>query len=74
MRAVCVSVCVCLGGFDRSEVVLETVVTAPNLLNQLPSVLTDTASFSKRNSHQPLSPLLACFLSVSLPVDSLFVF
>lgn len=40
--------CVCLsvfGGVDQSEVVLETVVTAPNLLNQLPSVLTDAASF-----------------------------
>lgn len=50
--------CVCLsvfGGVDQSEVVLETVVTAPNLLNQLPSVLTDAASFlPKRNCHEPL--------------------
>lgn len=49
--------CVCLllfGGVDQSEEVWETVVTAPNLLYQLPSVLTDTVSFSKRNCHQPL--------------------
>jgi len=50
----CVCVCLCLGGVDQSEVVLATVVTAPNLLYQLPSVLTETVSSSKRNCHPPL--------------------
>lgn len=64
------------GGVDQSEVVLETVVTAPNLLNQLPSVLTDTAFFSpqKELSSASLSPPSACFLSLSLPAACLFVF
>lgn len=51
-QCVCLSVA-CMMGVDQSEVVLET-VTAPNLLYQLPSVLTDTVSFSTRNCHQPL--------------------
>lgn len=65
--------CVCFSVFrelDQSEVVFETVVRAPNLLNQLPSVLTDTVSFLELSSTS-LSPLLACFLSVSLPADYL---
>lgn len=33
------------GQLDQSEVVFETAVRAPNLLNQLPSALTDAASF-----------------------------
>lgn len=58
-------VCVfaCVWGEDQSEVVWETVVTAPNLLYQPPSVLTDRVSFSKRNCHQP-------FYCSSQPVSS----
>lgn len=58
----CVFVCVFGGVVDQSEVVLETVVTAPNLLYQLPSVLTDTASFFQK-----------CFLSEVLPLGRLHV-
>lgn len=42
VSGVCVFV---FGELDQSEVVFETVVRAPNLLNQLPSALTDAASF-----------------------------
>lgn len=40
------------GELTPSEVVFETVARAPNLLNQLPSVFTDTVSFWI--CHQPL--------------------
>lgn len=55
--------CLCWRGrFDQSEV-LETEVSAPNLLYQLPSVLTVTVSFPQKN--------LSCGLSIaSLPVSS----
>lgn len=59
---VCVFVCVLWRGVDQSEEALETVVTAPNPLYQLPSVLTDTASFFQK-----------CFLSEVLPLGRLYV-
>lgn len=59
---VCVFVCVFWRGVDQSEEALETVVTAPNPLYQLPSVLTDTASFFQK-----------CFLSEVLPLGRLYV-
>lgn len=77
--------CVCLsvfGGVDQAEVVLETVVTAPNLLNQLPSVLTDAASFLPKGIVMNLSiaslglfPLRlgACRLSLSVCCVVFFV-
>lgn len=62
VRVVCVCLSVFFGGVDQSEVALETVVTAPNPLYQLPSVLTDTASFFQK-----------CFLSEVLPLGRLYV-
>lgn len=62
------------GGVDQSKVVFETVVTAPNPLYQLPSVLTDTASFFPKgivinltiaSLRFPLC-LAPCWLSLSL--------
>lgn len=66
--------CVCLSVFgvlDQSEVLFETVVRATNLLNQLPSALTDTVSFWDR--HQSLYRL-SLPVSFSPPADCIFVF
>lgn len=65
--------CVCLSVFgapDQSEVLFETVVRATNLLNQLPSALTDTVSFW--GPHQSLYRL-SWPVSFSPPADCIFV-
>lgn len=58
---------------DQSEVLFETVVRATNLLNQLPSALTDTVSFWDHHQSLGLFPSHS-LLTVSLSPEPTLVF